>query len=262
MSLLSRFIVLILKRAYINAARDGLWQSYQLESSNDTSIDASPISDPMHLASLTFISPSQACRSRDEVSVLSLGSSHVLLVGVNKAKSPEIVLLLWDLQYSVLLASHSLSLPTTLPYSKDTSIKLDLVAANMSHALLVLSPTRVSASAKSETSSASSRSSVLVVPFIVPALSTIANAMGRAKDGLQWLANDSTSISGLDAGQNKLLDVMRIAMEQNRPTAASTAFFEWEKEEAARLQEAEQQAVGSVDSNKGPKVCTRFFFCV
>jgi hypothetical protein len=239
-----------------------LWQLFQLPSIDGISVDLSPHSDSIRLASLTFISPSQPHRGRNEVSLLSLGSSHVLLAAISTASTPEIVLLLWDLQYSVLLASHTLPIPSNLSHSKDSNVHLDLIAANSVQALLVLSPTRIP-DTKSHTSSAPSRSSVLVVPFAVPATSTIANAMGRAEDGLKWLDRASSSPQpnppDIGSDREKLLDTMRTAMEQNRPAIANAAFFEWERVEMARLQNPDQ-AIGK--SGKATRVRAALVFSV
>jgi gephyrin len=178
---------------------------------------------------------------------MALSESHVLLAALTKQPTPEIVLLVWDLQYSVLLASHLMVVPSTLFYSKDAGIKLDLVpAASSSQALLVLSPS----SSSKTTETTSPRSTVLVVPLAVPATSTIANAMGRANDGLPWLAQSNpapstTSPADDEAGHEKLLRAMRTALEQNNEKMANEAFFKWERDEVARLKVADQGKASS-----------------
>jgi hypothetical protein len=187
--------------------------------------------------------------------LLSLGSSHVLLAGITQNPTREITLLLWDLQYSVLLASQTLPIPSALSQSNENTIKFNLVVANASQALLVLTPNVPSSHRKSQASTSSpSRSSVLVVPFTAPATSTIANAMGRASSGAKWFAQPNTSASPApnqakyDPARMKLLDTMRSAMGQNRPQAASVAFFEWEKREKAANEKVE---IGGSESTKG-----------
>lgn len=188
--------------------------------------------------------------------MLSLGSSHVLLAGITQNPTREITLLLWDLQYSVLLASQTLPIPSALSQSNENTIKFNLVVANASQALLVLTPNVPSSHRKSQASTSSpSRSSVLVVPFTVPATSTIANAMGRASSGAKWFAQPNASASlappnqaKYDQARMKLLDTMRSAMGQNRPQAASVAFFEWEKREKAASEKVE---IGGSEGTKG-----------
>jgi hypothetical protein len=226
---------------------DGVWNSFLLSSADQNSITASALPGPIQLASLSFVSSPQLLRCQDEIATLSLGSSHVLLAGITSSPVPEIVLLLWDLQYSVLLSSNTLPIPSTLSYSKEHSIRLTLIPANASHALLILCP--VSRSAKSHAHT-TSRSSVLVVPFTAPVKSTVANAMGRAADGLEWIAKDASSLesisSGLDHSRQELLRAMRNVVEQNRPAAASSAFFEWEKKLSSNTADVNSDTVSLV----------------
>jgi hypothetical protein len=74
--------------------------------------------------------------------------------------------------------------------------------------------------------------------------------MGRANDGLQWLAQsnrapNSTSPADDEAGNEKLFRAMRTALEQNNGKMASEAFFKWERDEVARLKAADQSKASS-----------------
>lgn len=149
--------------------------------------------------------------------------------------SAELVFLLWDLQYSVLLASRTMSLSSSIQRSKKQGIKLQLSGSSgaVQQAFLVLSPT-ANGEAESSTGDAAQRSSILVVPLVVPQTSTLANAIGRASAAEQWLApapspstQAASSSSGMDGAQAKVLRVMRTAMEQKRVEAADDAFFAW-----------------------------------
>jgi hypothetical protein len=219
----------------------------------------SAFSESINLTSLSFISSPKRHRSSDEISILSLGSFHVLLAGISMSPTPEIVFLLWDLQYSVLLASNSLPIPSTLSYPKESSIRLSLVLANASHVLLMLTPASNSPGAKSQSYSSSSRSSVLVLPCTVPATSTISNAMGHVADGIRWLAKNSplrSSPSEHGPAREKLLKTMRTAIEQNRPAAASKAFFEWEKSETkGDNQTTGDSEPGGANADRSKPVC-------
>jgi len=184
------------------------------------------IPSPLQLARLSFISSttqqSASARATGAVSLLSLGSSFVLLAGIT-THAPELVLLLWDLQYSVVLASHSLPIPPYLSYNKE-GVNLSLAPASSSQALLVLTP-------QSPKPQSTSRSSVLVVPFTAPLKSTIANAIGRASSGIKWLVQSESvgerPIQELSIDRREVLKKMRTAIEQNWPEAADTAFFDW-----------------------------------
>ncbi|KAF9461998.1 hypothetical protein BDZ94DRAFT_1262189 [Collybia nuda] len=232
-------------------SRDGSWHTFQLESRDGDSLILSPATETFRLTGLSFISNT---KSTEDISLLSLGSSHVLLTAVSKSPA-EIVLLLWDLQYSVLLAYNTLPIPSSLTESNDATIKLTLVHTLNSQAILLLSPTSPDGGRKLQTST--SRSSVLVVPFTVPATSTIANAMGRASFGAKWIdqgtASSSKSLSPPthDPVRSKVLATMTTAMQQNLPQAANVAFFEWEKRETVAAARASDLAVDS-DINSHP----------
>jgi gephyrin len=124
--------------------------------------------------------------------------------------------------------------------SDKNTIKINLVSTNTSQALLVLSPNEPSSHRKA---SSLPRASVLVVPFTVPVASTIANAMGRGPSGAKWLAKQQhvSNDSNYDPVRLQLLDTMRSAMEQNRPQAANTAFFEWEKRERDNVETGDSE---------------------
>ena len=88
--------------------------------------------DPFRLTGLSFVAKSP---SPEDISPLSLASSHVLLTALTNTPTPEIVLLLLDLWFSVLLA---LPVSSTFLQPKDIMIKLSLVRATNSRAPLVL----------------------------------------------------------------------------------------------------------------------------
>ncbi|KAG5635014.1 hypothetical protein H0H81_012717 [Sphagnurus paluster] len=210
------------------AAQDGTWHSHLLESKDGSFLELAMLSEPFSLTGLSFLTKS---KSSEEVSLLALSSSHVLLTALTASPTPEIVLLLWDLQYSILLASHALPVPSTLEAS-DIMIKLTLVPASDSQALLLLSPHTSDSVRQDQTKT--SRSSVLVVPLVCPPTSTIANAMGKASAGAKWIAQASSLAlpPTHDATSRKLLETMATAMGKNLPQAANLAFFEWEKRES------------------------------
>jgi hypothetical protein len=194
------------------------------------SLSLRPISSPLSLTGLSFIeSTSKAAalhRSSRPVSILSLGSSFVVLCS-GISQSQEFILLLWDLRYSVVLASHRFSIPAKLSTSKG-NVSLGLISASNTLALLSVSSGQVNKSPKTS-------SAVLAVPVTAPATSTIANAMGRASSSAQWLAKSEAVSNGnghvphapFDSDRRDLLDKLRAALRQNHPEAADSAFFEW-----------------------------------
>jgi hypothetical protein len=160
------------------------------------------------------------------VSTLSLGSSFVLLCG-GLTQSQDLVVLLWDLRYSVVLASHCFPIPTNLTASK-AGISLKLIPASNTQVLLSLSSTPQGKTSKL-------RSAVFVIPVTVPATSTIATAMGRASSSAKWLVapNGEMSSVSFSSDRHDLLKKLRSTLRQNDLEAADSAFFEWHKKKSA-----------------------------
>lgn len=189
----------------------------------------SATSKPLHLKGLRFIKDDgtkDRQRLVQNVSLLSLGSSYVLLAAVTASTEPEIAFLLWDVQFGVLLHSQMLPIPSTL--DKNASCSLKLIRGSPSHALLVLSPL------VTKTISSQLRSSILVVPFTIPPSSTIANALGRAAAGSAWLTEDGNSVkssaSDTEAMRKVLLEKIRDAIEEEKPSEADRLFLDWARE--------------------------------
>ncbi|KAF9644503.1 hypothetical protein BDM02DRAFT_3190540 [Thelephora ganbajun] len=226
----------------------GLWKSYRLQKL-PSGWDAASISTPLTLQSLTFTAPRPGgLITSQELSLLPIHSSLVLLAAIPTSPPTDIVLLIWDLQYSVLLASHSFTMPSTLSRSAMGGIRIELVKCTESQVVLTLSPRMPLAEIKS-----TYRSSVLVIPINVPSTSTIANAMGRAAAGEKWIAKTSASpVNGaangtisagsttrLEASQDSLLRKLHASISQKRPQAADEAFFAWVGQEEKRKLDSE-----------------------
>ena len=204
---------------------DGRWRSFELAVASPGSLSLRPISSLLRLAGLSFIETTSETaalhRAPRPVSILSLGSSFVVLCS-GISKSQDLVLLLWDLRYSVVLASHRFSIPAKLSTLKG-NVSLGLIPASNSLALLSVSSGLVNKSPKTS-------SAVLAVPVTAPAISTIANAMGRASSSAQWLAKSEALSNGHVPHapfDSDLLDKLKAALRQNHPEAADSAFFEW-----------------------------------
>lgn len=220
-----------------------------MECSDELALRLSALAEAIHVAPLSFTLPPHY--PRGEVSLVGVGSSHVLLAALTKSATPEIVILLWDVRYSVVLASQTTTIPSSLHHSKDNPLHMEFVRATAAQYLLLLSPANTAASAEKGT-----RSSILVVPATAPAKSTIANAMGRASLTAKWLVKDSTTLSKSrqsdeEKSQHKLLDTMRKSVEKNTPTTASTAFFEWEGKRHAEWKQRHLD-----DSDSVSLICT------
>ncbi|OCB87528.1 hypothetical protein A7U60_g5433 [Sanghuangporus baumii] len=202
---------------------NGIWTPYLLEMDGvSITISASP---PLRLKSLDFISEKK--HRSPSVSLLSLGSSFVLLASTTLK---EIALLLWDIQYGVLLHSTILPIPSTLD-SPPNGISIQLERGSGSQALLILSP--ISANPKNNTQQ---RSSVLVVPFSVPERSTIASALGKADLGAKWLGTASSRQEGEDVfGAEIMLTQLKEAIDNNRIKEGDGIFFNWISERDEKM---------------------------
>jgi hypothetical protein len=203
---------------------DGQWRSFEFHSTSPESLLLQPIPSPMKLSGLSFIekSPGATASHHNEmaVSTLSLGSSFALLCG-GLAQSQDLVVLLWDLRYSVVLASHRFPIPTNLTASK-AGISLELMPASNTQVLLSLS-------SRPQGKTSKLRSAVYVVPVTVPATSTIATAMGRASSSAKWLVapNGGPLSVSFSSDRRGLLNKLRSTIKQNDPEAADSAFFDW-----------------------------------
>src|ERR1700761_6261795 len=100
---------------------DGQWRSFELQWMSPESLLLQPIPSPIRLSGLSFIEKNPGATASHcnalTVSTLSLGSSFALLCG-GLAQSQDLVVLLWDLRYSVVLASYRFPIPTNLTASK------------------------------------------------------------------------------------------------------------------------------------------------
>ena len=203
---------------------DGQWRSFELNTTSSESLSLQPIPSPMRLSGLSFIERSSGAialhHNAMTVSTLSLGSSFALLCS-GLTQSQDLIVLLWDLRYSVVLASHRFPIPTNLTASK-AGISLELIHASNTQVLLSLS-------SRPQGKSSKSRSAIFVIPTTVPATSTIATAMGRASSSAKWLVaqNGGPSNDSFSADRHDLLNKLRSTVRQNGPEAADSAFFEW-----------------------------------
>ncbi len=165
--------------------------------------------------------------------MLSLGSSFVLVAGETDSNVPEIALLLWDIQYGVLLHQHMLPIPSLVEVdgvSHAPFVPLQLVPATSIHALLLISPSRFPRGASSP---GNLRHSVLVVPYSVPPFSTIASALGKASSASVWLVSEKPQ---RDSGSKieGILQAVQNAVEEEKPEEADSIFFAYVNAESSR----------------------------
>ncbi|KAI1796095.1 hypothetical protein LXA43DRAFT_652845 [Ganoderma leucocontextum] len=234
----------------------GTWLALSLSTSPSGSLSIAQAAEPLRLQGLTFIGTTRT----SEATLAALTSSHVLLSAVTSGSPLEIVTLLWDLRYGVLLAQQSIPVPSTLPRPKKHgavlrlqvspspasspgSTKTSMLSLN---AVLVLHPSP-EREHQTEPGSVPARSTVLVIPVTVSLTSTIAAAMGKANAGARWVSTkpggpiaqgqgQTTRVGPeLSAGARKALREIKAALDgsANGSTAAvETVFFEYVKQQS------------------------------
>jgi len=181
---------------------DGVWKSFDLDATED-SLTLLPSHETIHLDNLHF----------KTLSLLSLGTSLVLLSAISP-KNSSIVLLMWDLQYSVVLSHHTLPIPDI----KADSTSLTLVSASDRQVLLLFCPSHPA------------KSTVYVVPCTAPAVSTIANAMGRSSSALPWIKVSHLPKADLTEPESQMLVSIKRAADGPKK---SQVFFDWVKADAS-----------------------------
>ncbi|KLO08508.1 hypothetical protein SCHPADRAFT_1000874 [Schizopora paradoxa] len=180
------------------------------------------------------------------ISALSLGSSFVLVAGETDSDAPEIALLLWDIQYGILLSQQTLPIPSPVDVDDAANtpyVPLQLVPATTTQALLLISPSVFPKAAPSKTKL---KFSVLVVPYSVPPSSTIACALGKGSTGLRWLVSGKTHREP-DSKVEAMLQGVQNAIEEEKPAEADAVFFGWISAESARRKQKGKQPQGQVD---------------
>ncbi|KAI0331319.1 hypothetical protein GY45DRAFT_1336311 [Cubamyces sp. BRFM 1775] len=240
------FISILSPTKLANTVRSGTWHALSLSTSPSSSLSIVPAAESLRLQALTFTSPARI----GEASLSAITSSHVLLAAIATGSQTELVLLLWDLRYGVLLAQQAIPVPSTLPRPKKTGAfvrltaspapaqdsKAGKVATVQMNGLLVLAP---APDRDVEADNTPARSTILVVPLSVPATSTIAAAIGRANAGARWLLNKPapapqgqgrTGAPEISLNARKALNEMKASINGSAGgsvAGAETAFFEY-----------------------------------
>lgn len=182
--------------------KDGGWGAYTL-----TSLQLRPLSRPFKLANL----------ATEGATIAALTSYHVLLAALPPSTSPAVIhIQIWDLQYSVLLSSHALPMPSAFASKSTPTLALDLgQVTQRGHAILALSAPSGGAS------------SLFVIPYLVPQQSTLAVAISRGSPTKQWLQTDA--VEQADGDRQKVLGDVKTAMGAGKVKVAENAFATWLK---------------------------------
>ncbi|KAF9528037.1 hypothetical protein CPB83DRAFT_907189 [Crepidotus variabilis] len=227
---------------------NGLWSSYELSAVRPPEPESS-----VRLRNFPFYTPQKSTPNQASLSTstLALTSSHILLASLLSAQ--QIILQIWDLRFSVLLASHHLAVPSSLSAIgalhlslvsgtglQNSSSSTDKTNIQASQAYLVISsvPSPISNTTSKETSGSTADSKttalVVVIPYATPNVSTVAAAMGRGDLSKRWLSSSSTLPIAATAENDlqlterrKMLQSLKMALEGGRTQAAEATFMKW-----------------------------------
>ncbi|GJJ07329.1 hypothetical protein Clacol_001530 [Clathrus columnatus] len=170
----------------------------------------------------------------------SITSSFVLIACVEG--SSNLHLALWDIRYSVVLATQQFALPSNLITGLKTAPQINLVVATQTEVLVLVSPPTDSEALSS------SRSAIFVFPVNIPASSSIALAMGKALDAPVWLLNTKGPPIREEGRRQDLLNRIHDAINNGSPHEADSMFFTWVEEEIER-DKAKEKAVADRPNN-------------
>ncbi|KAL4076358.1 hypothetical protein J3A83DRAFT_4226738 [Scleroderma citrinum] len=202
----------------------GVWNAYQLSNSETSSLDATPLTEPLQLR--RFATFKQQKAGNPGIAMAPLSSSFVLLAATTEDNTHDISLQLWDLRYGVLLALQSMS-PSL---STDSLPYLQLALADEGQVFLTVSPSQPPGKLQ-----AIPRSTVHAIPFDHTLRSTLAAALGRSTASEEWLVpqRPDSQISPLDEDKANLVSAIEVAMSMKKPQQADKAFFAWIKKRTA-----------------------------
>ncbi|KAG8782345.1 hypothetical protein FRC16_002635, partial [Serendipita sp. 398] len=205
--------------------KDGVLSSYLLESHRGKLFTT-------HLDSLKIQS-----FYNETASLLCLGSTHIILVGITR-NAGDIAILLWDVQYSVLLSEQRLPIPSNLSSIRQESLRLQLIRCNESQSMLIVAPDLTIN--RPNQLPAGAKSNILLIPHTFPQKSSLANAIGKADAGKAWLKPSKSSCvpSTLDEQREGILRGLTESFQKDNIEAADTIFFDWINEQTAAVKAA------------------------
>ncbi|ELU39688.1 hypothetical protein AG1IA_06280 [Rhizoctonia solani AG-1 IA] len=143
------------------------------------------------------------------LSIHSLKDSTVIVAGISVSSPAKLVLLMWEAQYSILLAERVIALPSPLPPSQNVTISTQ--GSSQTQLVLAIS------------------SHVLSASVTLPRTSNIANALGAARSSSEWVI-PSTMLQ--DDTRTALVNRIKQEVQAGRTAQADAAFFRWVENEA------------------------------
>ncbi len=140
--------------------------------------------------------------------------------------------MLWDVQYSVVLAERQHPLPSYLSGLPLDNLQLKLTIAPKSLALLVVRPSITVADNEKKTA-AGIKSLVLSIPYAVPVSSSLKNALGKAPFTQKWIASSKgRKLVHMHAPERDILKSLENTLKEGHIEKAEETFFEWLKTQA------------------------------
>ena len=166
--------------------------------------------------------------------------------------------MLWDVQYSVLLAERRYPLPSYLSSLPPDKVRLRLALASKALALLVVYP-YFTAAEKEKKTAAGVKSLVLSIPYAVPESSSLKNALGRATSTQKWIASSKgRKLAGIDAAGRDILKRLENILKEGPVEKADDAFFGWLEMQASHPENnvqvngtGDHEEESDVDMNEG-----------
>ncbi|CAE6422526.1 unnamed protein product [Rhizoctonia solani] len=199
----------------------GVCKAFELSSSASASTRtfiASPLPNPLKLQGLvTTIDGVASSPLPSPLSIHALKSSIVVIAGVSTSSPSKLVLLIWDAQYSILLAERASFLPSPLPSSSNVAISTQ--GSSQTQLIIAIS------------------SHILSALITLPQASSIASVLGAANSSSEWLV-PSTTLQ--DDTRTALVDRIRQEVQAGRTAQADAAFFRWVENEAESSIEGEK----------------------
>ncbi|CAE6471168.1 unnamed protein product [Rhizoctonia solani] len=197
----------------------GICKAFELSSSASTrTLLASPLPNPLKLQGLVTTTDGAASSlPSSPLSIHALKGSTVIIAGVSTSSPSKLVLLIWDAQYSILLAERASALPSPLPPS--SNITISTRGSSQTQLIIAIS------------------SHILSASIMLPQTSSIASVLGAANSSSEWLV-PSTTLQ--DDTRTALVNRIRQDVQAGRTAQADAAFFRWVENEAESSTEGEK----------------------
>ncbi len=206
----------------LHTVSNGQWSSHQLDSAHDTGFFTSIYPEQISL-SLSCFKPSSLVNTlRSQVSLLPLGYSRILLSTITPSNPSDIQLLLWDLRYSVVLASASCPVPPSIAMVPPSKIEIRLSMMPSDQFALTLSPNNAEIHR-------STRCVAMVASLSTIPPSTIAVAMRCMDETKKWISRpgDPDITDATEKGRRELMEGIRLNLKDGDTEAANKKFFDW-----------------------------------